>query len=195
MYLRLLFNVLFETISMISKFPRCWWRFALLEKEEWLFTFIIMVCLMLKLLKILFYFMDFYMLLNINPLYTDKKKCLLKKIFDLKTLFKDTYSCADPEFLPMGGGSTDNFLCRRVGGGGVRGPLLVIILCVNLIRVKFPTGGYDWLSKYSLVYVISEIIFKEKEVMMIKYRNHFIFFFVHWLNANSCIIIYKVDCP
>lgn len=29
---------------------------------------------MLKLLKILFYFMDFYMLLNINPLYTDKKK-------------------------------------------------------------------------------------------------------------------------
>lgn len=78
-YLRLLFNVLFETISMISKFPRCWWRFALLEKEEWLFTFIIMVCLMLKLLKILFYFMDFYMLLNINPLYTDKKKVSFKK--------------------------------------------------------------------------------------------------------------------
>lgn len=29
---------------------------------------------MLKLLKILFYFMDFYMLLNINPLYADKEK-------------------------------------------------------------------------------------------------------------------------
>lgn len=149
MYLRLLFNVLFETISMISKFPRCWWRFALLEKEEWLFTFIIMVCLMLKLLKILFYFMDFYMLLNINPLYTDKKKVSFKKDIWFENMIQrytvHTHARIQ-NFYRWEGGLRIIFFAGG-WGGGVRGPLLVIILCVNLIRVKFPTGGYDWLSK------------------------------------------------
>lgn len=118
MYLRLLFNVLFETISMISKFPRCWWRFALLEKEEWLFTFIIMVCLMLKLLKILFYFMDFYMLLNINPLYTDKEKYFKKRNLIWKHDSKiHTHARIQNFYRGEGGGLR---IILFAGGGGSR---------------------------------------------------------------------------
>lgn len=173
---------------MISKFPRCWWRFALLEKEEWLFTFIIMVCLMLKLLKILFYFMDFYMLLNINPLYADKEKYLKKKEIWFENMIQRYILMRGSRIFTEGGGSKDNFVCRRG-----RGPRPIVS---NYTMCKFNTcevsNWWVWLIIKIVVgiYVISKIILKKKEVLMNKNRNNYIYIFLCLLVECKCMHYY-----